>query len=241
MPTFIELVTDSSHEMSWPLLIAQGLGGLGIIIAAWIKFLPKLKGLLVRRKDKKNKEAILRSSRALRLTRLLMRDWRLKYGSQRVLLLYAKNGNKPWHKTDKVKMSCLEQSVDEATEDNTWGDWQDWQIDPPYRELLSDLIVSEETSRGILVTKDSLPEGVLKNAYREEGTEASVLIPLSWVSEECGLVYISLNFGENLKGAENLTDEQKVTYEDLARDLYNKPNEIRKMIYLARDSWKNTV
>lgn len=234
----------------WAVYTAEAIVGLGVILTAWFKVCPKLKLFLEKRSYKKSVEAVLKNARILRHMNLLIREWLLRNGAHRVLILYAKNGGKPWRAEDKVKVSCLDQVVAQG-EPNTWERWQDWVVDPLYRDLLMDVLLTEETQRGVLLNTDSMENCVLKDAYKAQGTAASVVFPIHWVSEENGLVYVSINFGNKLEekvdeetGKVNKVDmpyEDIKKYEKMARDLFNSPEEIRTMAQLGKREWKGGI
>lgn len=226
--------------VSFAITVGQVLAGLGVIVGAWFKMSPKIKNLALLRKQKIAKAQVLQNARILRLVGLLIREWRIKLGAQRILLLYAKNGGKPWRPEEKIKVSCLDQ-VTEKGEENTWGRWQDWHVDPSYREILTDLLVSEQTDRGILLITDNMPDGVLKDAYKSQGTIASIVIPIFWLPSENGLVYASINFGKHLEDGETLSKEAKNSYEQQARKLFGDPELIRKKIVSARQIWQYPI
>ena len=229
------LLPDNSPYENLAYLIAQLLGSIGIVAAAWVKIAPKIREWKATIRFKKARAEVLKNARILRGMSLLIREWRVKYAAQRILLLHAKNGGKPWPLTDKIKVSCLDQTV-AASEENTWERWQDWHIDPPYRELLTDLLITKDTQKGILINTRSMNAGVLKDVYEGQGTVASVIFPVTWIDEENALVYVSINFGHGIKD-HTVTEEDAVRYEKMARDLFHKPDEIRKLCTASSHTW----
>ena len=219
--------------------IVSAAASLGVVAAAMTKLLPKIRTMLREARMMRDKRTALQNARALRTLGRLIDEWRLRKGANRVLLLDARNGGRPWPAAQPLKVSCIDQAVAEQTE-NTWARWQDWRADPPYRALLHDLLVSMERDRGILVVTGTMPGGVLRDAYASHGTVASVVFAITWIADENALLYASMNFGRPVRTAEGpspMSDEERAAYEKQARDLFNDPDRIRGMIAEARQAW----
>lgn len=233
----------------WANITVQSIAGsIAVITAAW-KGIPLIKKILKNKREKADKAKVIENARVLRGSRILLKEWKARKGAQRVLLLHAKDSGKPWKPTDKIKVSCLDQVVD-GDETNTWSRWQDWECDPPYRDFLADVIVSDERQRGVLLIADTMPASVLKDAYRAEGTVASVIIPFKWIGSENALVYCSVNFG--CKKLSTINEEQdpevkkemidmKFQYESQARKLFANSDRIRTLIQEGKHIWKTVV
>lgn len=153
------------------------------------------------RKKRRNYDDVLENSRIFVQMGVLLRSWRASTGAQRVLLLYARNSGSPWPVEKPVKTSCLMQSTAEGVE-NTWHRWQDWEVDPAYRELLSDVLHAMSGERGVAIYTDQMADGVLRDSYRENEVAASVLFGLFWRHQDSALIYVSLNFKTREEAAE---------------------------------------
>lgn len=219
----------------WGLVGAQVIGGLALMWATAAKVAPKIRDAWVAMRAKQDHAEVLRNARVLRHLGALLREWIAKKGAQRALLLHAKNNGKPWPPNAPIFVSCLDQVVAQS-EKNTWDRWQDWRVDPGYRSMLYDLLSSQATDRGVLLVTDTLESSVLRDAYAEQGTVASVVFAIRWLPENA-LVYVSLNFGRS-EAKHKMTAEERRDYEMQARALFNAPDRIRSMIAAGRGAWR---
>lgn len=205
--------------MSWEIIgsavVAAVTGGVGF----WRRW---GRSWLAARKAQRNYDEVLENSRLFVQMGVLLREWRASAGAQRVLLLYARNSGTPWPIEHPVRVSNLIQACDTGVE-NTWRRWQDWEIDPPYREMLGDVLQAMRTERSIMVRADKMPSSILKDAYVDQGTTHSVLFGLRWLSKENALVYVSFNF-DNAKAA---------------HELFDRPERVRRKLSEAKEAWKS--
>jgi len=216
--------------------VVSGITAVGIVLTALAKLAPKWKRLRGKWERKREYRSAVENARAFRALGLYMREWRAHCGAQRALTLTASNSGKPWPPDKPLYVSCIDQAVAEATR-NTWARWDNWRVDPAYRNLLYGLLATMETDRGVLITTTALDNGVLRDAYEEQGTVASVIFAIEWM-EGSALIYVSLNFGREI-GNKRLTDEERHNYELEAQKLYESPEKIRRMVSEGRAAWKH--
>ena len=217
---------------AWATYSASAVAGLAAVLAAVHRAAPWLKGLWSAARAKNEREDVVRNARVSRHLRLLIDEWLVRLGAQRVLLIAARDSGTPWPVEAPIKVSCLDQVV-ARYELQTWDRWQDWRADPMYRKLLNDLIISESNDRGILLTTSTMESGALRDAYEAQGTVASVLFAICWRPGHT-FIYVSVNFGRL-----NHTSGEVATYEKQARDFYHDPEHIRSKVEAARAAWRN--
>jgi len=217
----------------WAVVSLQVLGGATAVVVAALKTVPTVRHFWREAMTRRAKATVLRNARALRHLNLLMREWLARKGAQRVLLLHARNTGLPWPPDKPVLVSCLDQVVAQS-ESNTWERWQDWRVDPAYRQLLHDLLLSESTDRGLLVLTSHMEPSVLRDAYQAQGTHASVVFALRWLPDNA-LLYVSINFG--CAASDESDGADAVDYEQQARAVFNQPDRIRSMAAAGRQAW----
>lgn len=204
--------------ISWE-LIGAGASAAGAMAAgAW-----RLWGRqwLEDRRRQLSEDTVLRNSRIFVQMGSLIREWRVSTGAMRVLLLYARNSGSPWPVEKPVKTSCLMQSVSEGVE-NTWKRWQDEEVDPAYREMLSDVMHAGRSARAVRQITEEMADGILLDSYTEDGVAASVVFGLKWIHTENALVYVSFNF----KSVEE------------ANELFHRHERVRRMVADGKAIWK---
>lgn len=205
--------------ISWE-MIGAGASALGAMAAgAW-----RLWGRqwLEERRRRATYDEVLKNSRIFVQMGSLLREWRASSGAQRVLLLYARNSGSPWPVEKPVKVSCLMQSTAEGVE-NTWKRWQDWEIDPPCREMLGDVLHAMRSERAVRLIAKHMQAGVLRDAFEAQGTSDAVVFGLKWLHRENALVYVSFNFADG----------------DQAAELANSPEQVRRKMVDGRIIWKS--
>ncbi len=232
----------------WAVVAAQIIAGVSVVVIAVLKTIPPVRRALQSARMRRDRQTVLDNARVLRLLNLLMREWLKSTGCQRVLLLHARNNGKPWPIDKPVKVSCLDQVIVDH-EMQTWERWQDWQVDPPYRNFLHDLIASETNDMGVLLIRDALSENcVLRDAYRAQGTVASVVFAIRWLPDN-QLIYVSLNFGSVDLSKPRPTDPEQLAmfeakeahYVEQAKTLFRQKDRIRRKASEARQVWRQAI
>lgn len=241
------MVGDSSPGIpDWALYTGQGVAALAAGWLAVLRVWPRIREAWRKARASRQAAEVLENARVLRYVGGIIREWVAKKGAQRALLLHARNNGKPWPAHHPVYVSCIDQAVP-ASEPNTWERWQDWRIDPSYRAFLHDVLSSMDRDRGVLLVTEMMERCVLRDAYEEQGTVASIVFGIRWLVRENALIYASLNFGRfprqrpdsvSPEDWERTLTAEKETYEQHARELFAKPDRIRAMIQAARNAWR---
>jgi len=236
---------DMEDIPQWAILAGQVVAGLAAVALAVLKAVPPIRKAIQAARMKRDRQTVLQNARVFRMLNALMREWLKSTGCQRVLLLHARNNGRPWPIDKPVKVSCLDQVIVDH-EYQTWSRWQDWSVDPPYRNLLHDVVAAEANDTGVLLVRDALPENsTLRDAYRAQGTVASVVFAIRWLPDN-QLIYVSLNFGsvDLSKPRPEDPDEldefeaQEAHYVEEAKSFFRQKDRIRVKAANARQVWR---
>lgn len=239
---------DMDEIPQWAAVAAQVVAGVAVVVIAVLKTIPPVRKALQASRMKRDRQTVLQNARVLRLLNILMREWLKSTGCQRILLLHARNNGRPWPIDKPVKVSCLDQVIVDH-EHQTWSRWQDWHVDPPYRNFLHDLIASEANDTGVLLIREALSENcVLRDAYRAQGTVASVVFAIRWLPDN-QLIYVSLNFGSvdlaqpRPKDPEQLAafEAKEDHYVEEAKRFFRQKDRIRTKASNARQVWRQAT
>ena len=186
--------------------------------------------------DRREREVMANARRFVQLYGIA-REWLSRKQCQRVLILYARNSGSPWRPETPVRVSCMVQVV-APSDENTWDRWQDWSVDPWYRTFLSDVLRCSQEQKAVRLVTDLSVDGVLKNAYVNQGTASSIVFPIALVPVEYGLVYVSLNFGRRLRPNEKeLPQDEKDAAIARTQEIMGTPDRIHRMIQEGRAAW----
>lgn len=237
-------MTDSVEIPTWALSVGIWAAGLGAVLAALVKLVPRVRELyLGLRESVFSVDDEVRARQELRASLLnirrvvaiegLCKQWVTRKGAQRCLGLIANNGGDAWKGIGPLVVNNPAQAIGPGNRD-TREEWRDWNADAWYIGFLGRLLETLEHKRCYLLVADQDVEGELKNAYRQQGTVASIVIPFVWKSGS-QLWYISINFGRPLAdGEEEMPDEEKQSYIALARQIYANTGLCRALVDTAR-------
>lgn len=209
---------------------------------------------------KQDLKASLLAVRRVASIKAVLDRWVIRKGSQRILLLTANNGGNEWKAGGKLFVSNPTQSNGPGVP-NTWAEWQNWKCDAWYISFLGKLLEVYESRRGILLIPDIDVEGELQEAYHNQGTCASVVLPFMWLSGSV-LWYVSINFGRPWHPTKAKTDkegnpilgedgkpimvegnpitpEERLAYIANARSIYDDVGRCRGLIDLLRSTFNS--
>jgi hypothetical protein len=234
------MLAESVEVPGWALTVGGWSVGVGAILAALIKLVPRVRELYLRMrgaftsvdaevKAQADMRASLQSIRRVTAIKAVLDRWVIRKGAQRCLLLTANNGGNEWRAGGPLYVSNPAQSVGPGVP-NTWQEWQTWRCDAWYVAFLGRLLETYDARRGMLLVTGVDVEGELGTAYANQGTVASVVLPFKWVSGAV-LWYVSINFGRPLGDpAEGIEDEERKAFIAEAREVFNDSGRCRKLI-----------
>lgn len=214
--------------------------GVASVLAALVRLVPKFRELWLRLRDmfrsvdeeaqaKQDLRASLLTVRRITAIKAVLDSWVVRKGAQRCLLLTANNGGADWKAGGSLFVSNPQQAVGPG-EPNTWQAWQGWKCDAWYTAFLGRLLEAFDTRRGMLLVREVDVDGELRNAYTDQGTVASVVLPFKWVSGSV-LWYVSINFGRSEgEPSGKITDEEVKQFTAAAREIYSNPGKCRTLI-----------
>lgn len=238
------MIAEAVEVPAWAFQVAAWSAGVGAILAAAIKLVPKFSELYMRLRNAiKSVDDDTRARLELRASLLnirrvaaiegLCRQWVVSHGAQRALGLIANNGGEAWKGTGPLYLNNPAQAVGAGSRD-TRDEWQEWEADAWYIGFLGRLLESYQEKRCYLLVADQDVDGELKRAYKRQGTVASLIIPFMWRTGS-QLWFISINFGRPLHDAEeDIPEEEKIEHLNAAREVFNNPGRCRALVDTAR-------
>jgi hypothetical protein len=233
------MLAESVEVPGWALTVGGWSVGVGAILAALIKLVPKVRELYLRMrgaftsvdaevKAQGDLRASLQSIRRVTAIKAVLDSWVVRKGAQRCLLLTANNGGSEWRAGGPLYVSNPAQSVGNGVP-NTWQEWQTWRADAWYVAFLGRLLEAFDARGPILLVTGTDVEGELHQAYANQGTVASVVLPFKWISGSV-LWYVSINFGRPTDKEGPITDDERTAFVQLARSVFNDRGHCRKLI-----------